>query len=112
MKNQVAGFNRFHAGVMGMNPAPSLCQLTPNQTRLDLYRVNSEVNNLKPFACLAFPSTMYLKTAQKQDILGDELVTSFSFPGRCSVTFSTSTRDHTYDRIAIEEGVDNFSLTV
>ena len=45
----------------------------------DLYRVNSEVNNLKPFACLAFPCNTYLKTLQKQPIFGDELVTSFSF---------------------------------
>jgi hypothetical protein len=43
----------------------------------DLYRVNSEVNNLKPFACLAFPRTTHLKTPQKQHIFGDELVTSF-----------------------------------
>ncbi len=43
----------------------------------DLYRVNFEVNNLKPFACLAFPHTTYLKTARKQPIFGDELVTSF-----------------------------------
>jgi hypothetical protein len=45
----------------------------------DLYRVNSEVNNLKPFACLAFPCITYLKTPQKQPIFGDELVTSFLF---------------------------------
>ena len=43
----------------------------------DLYRVNFEVNNLKPFACLAFPHTTYLKTPRKQPIFGDELVTSF-----------------------------------
>ena len=43
----------------------------------DLYGVNSEVNNLKPFACLAFPRSTYLKTPQKQPIFGDELVTSF-----------------------------------
>jgi hypothetical protein len=42
----------------------------------DLYRVNFEVNNLKPFACLAFPQTTYLKTPRKQAIFGDELVTS------------------------------------
>jgi hypothetical protein len=45
----------------------------------DLYRVNSEVNNLKPFACLALPCTTYLKTRQKQPTFGDELVTSFLF---------------------------------
>jgi hypothetical protein len=50
----------------------------------DLYRVNFEVNNLKPFACLAFPQTTYLKTSRKQPILGDELVTSF-----CRSTFPT-----------------------
>src|SRR5713226_5353808 len=43
----------------------------------DLYRVNFEVNNLKPFACLAFPQTTYFKTPRKQHIFGDELVTSF-----------------------------------
>ena len=43
----------------------------------DLYRVNSEVNNLKPFACLAFPHNTYLKTPQEQHIFGDESVTSF-----------------------------------
>ena len=46
----------------------------------DLYRVNFEVNNLKPFACLAFPQTAYLKTPRKQPIFGDELVTSFCRP--------------------------------
>jgi hypothetical protein len=45
----------------------------------DLYRGNFEVNNLKPFACLAFPHTTYLKTPRKQPIFGDELVTSFLF---------------------------------
>src|SRR6266849_4048349 len=44
---------------------------------VDLYRLKFEVNNLKPFACLAFPQTTYLKTRQKQPIFGDELVTSF-----------------------------------
>src|SRR6266853_5783128 len=45
----------------------------------DLYRVNFEVNNRKPFACLAFPQTTYLKTPRKRPIFGDELVTSFLF---------------------------------
>jgi len=36
-----------------------------------------EVNKLKPFPCLAFPQTAYLKTLRKQPILGHELVTSF-----------------------------------
>src|SRR6185369_6566550 len=44
----------------------------------DLYRVNFDVNNLKPFACLAFPQTTYLKTPRKHPIFGDELVTSSS----------------------------------
>src|SRR6266849_5879385 len=44
---------------------------------VDLYRLKFEVNNLKPFACLAFPQTTYLKTRQKQPIFGDELLTSF-----------------------------------
>ncbi len=43
----------------------------------DLYRVNFEVNNLKPFACLAFPQTSYPETPHKRPIFGDELVTSF-----------------------------------
>ena len=38
----------------------------------DLYRVNFEVNNLKPFACLAFPQTTCLKTPRKQPFFGDE----------------------------------------
>src|SRR6266849_7235304 len=50
----------------------------------DLYRVNFEVNNLKPFACLAFPHTTYPKIPRKQPIFGDELVTSF-----CRSTSST-----------------------
>jgi hypothetical protein len=44
----------------------------------DLYRVNFEVNNLKPFACLAFLHIAYFKTRGKQPIFGDELVTSFA----------------------------------
>jgi hypothetical protein len=31
-----------------------------------------EVIHLKPFACLAFPHTTYLKTPRKQHIFGDE----------------------------------------
>src|SRR6266852_795864 len=46
----------------------------------DLYRVNFEVSNPKPFACLAFLRTTYLKTPRKQPIFGDELVTSFCKP--------------------------------
>jgi hypothetical protein len=63
---------------MGMNPTQVCASLTVNQTRVNLYHVNSEVNNLKPFACLAFPHNTYLKTPQKQPIFGDGLVTSFS----------------------------------
>jgi len=66
----------------------------------DLYRVNSEVNNLKPFACLAFPRNQYLKTPQKQPTFGDELVTSFLFSSlrrggvvnECNGDISTVTR--------------------
>jgi hypothetical protein len=43
----------------------------------DLYRVNFEVNNLKPFACLAFPLSLACKNAIKRPSFGDELVTSF-----------------------------------
>ena len=45
--------------------------------RRDLCRVNFEVNNLKPFACLASPQTSYPETLQKRPIFCDELVTSF-----------------------------------
>jgi len=57
-------------------------QIGPQAQTPDLYRVNFEVNNLKPFACLAFPLTTYLKTPRKQPIFGDELVTSFPLPCR------------------------------
>ena len=43
----------------------------------DLYRVKFEVNNLKPFSCLAFPCWLSCKIAHKQPSFGDELVTSF-----------------------------------
>ena len=43
----------------------------------DLYRVNFEVNNLKPFARLAFPFLLLHKNALKRPSFGDELVTSF-----------------------------------
>lgn len=46
----------------------------------DLNRVNFEVNNLKPFACLAFPLSLPLKRALKRPSFGDELVTSFPMP--------------------------------
>ena len=56
---------------------PSLERRRGSTRTPDLYRVNFEVNNLKPFACLAFPQTTYLKTPPKRPIFGDELVTSF-----------------------------------
>jgi len=43
----------------------------------DLYRVKLEVKRLQPFSCLAFPFSHLRKTALKQPIFGDELVTSF-----------------------------------
>ena len=46
----------------------------------DLYRVNFDLNNLKPFACLAFPVSEYRKKALKRHSFGDELVTSFLVP--------------------------------
>ncbi len=48
-------------GVWRMNPSPSGEQLTaipvqpPEILYADLYRVKFDLNNLKPFACLAFP---------------------------------------------------------
>jgi hypothetical protein len=44
----------------------------------DLYRVNFDLNNLKPFACLAFPLSLPRKNGLKRPSFGDELVTSFS----------------------------------
>ena len=43
----------------------------------DLYRVNFEVQHLKPFACLAFPFFANPGNHRKQPSFGDELVTSF-----------------------------------
>jgi hypothetical protein len=63
---------------------PSLERRRGSTRTPDLYRVNFEVNNLKPFACLAFPQITYLKTPRKRPIFGDELVTSF-----CGPTFPT-----------------------
>lgn len=42
----------------------------------DLYRVNLEVQNLKPLGCLAFPSLTNPKSPQEPSF-GGELVTSF-----------------------------------
>jgi len=57
-----------------MNADRKHCSSSPTSYH---FRVNFEVINLKPFACLAFPHTTYLKTPRKQPIFGDELVTSF-----------------------------------
>jgi hypothetical protein len=43
----------------------------------DLYRVKFRLDNLKPFACLAFPFRDTRKKPLKTASLGDELVTSF-----------------------------------
>jgi len=43
----------------------------------DLYRVNYDVRELKPFACLAFPHLVSLEKPQRQPSFGDQLVTSF-----------------------------------
>ena len=72
----VAVINR--SGLERHDPSTACGRLgSRNNSGFDLYRVNFEVNNLKPFACLAFPQTAYLKTPRKQPIFGDELVTSF-----------------------------------
>ena len=80
--------------------------ISPRPTR-NVYRVNFEVNNLKPFACLAFPQTTYLKTPRKQPIFGDELVTSFMrlkpmqspFSAKRFSTHSRTRLPHTLARI-------------
>ena len=46
----------------------------------DLYRVNFEVLNLKPFSSLAFPILPKAQTPLKQPSFGDELVTSSRVP--------------------------------
>src|SRR6266849_6291578 len=76
---------------------------------VDFYRVNFEVNNLKPFACLAFPQTTYLKTLRKQPIFGDELVTSFcrsTSPTRifCKDGFGTW-RGHATNGVTASQGI-------
>src|ERR1700680_701312 len=45
----------------------------------DLYRVNFEVNNLKPFPYLAFPHMIDAKRAPKQASFDGELMASFPF---------------------------------
>jgi hypothetical protein len=47
----------------------------------DLYRVNFDLNNLKPFVCLTFPFSEPQKRPKKGPSFGDELVTSFSALG-------------------------------
>jgi hypothetical protein len=57
-----------------ITPAESAERIGISQNYLStMERGNFEVNNLKPFSCLAFPHTTYLKTP----FFGDELVTSF-----------------------------------
>jgi hypothetical protein len=52
----------------------------------DLYRVNFEVLNLKPFSSLAFPVSQRLKTSLNQLSFGDELVTSLRALQREGIT--------------------------
>jgi hypothetical protein len=49
-----------------------------DQDTCDLYRVNFEVNNLKPFTCLAFPHSIDLKTGSRLPGFDGELMASFS----------------------------------
>jgi hypothetical protein len=44
----------------------------------DLYRVNFEVNNLKPFPYLAFPQLVSPKIPEKRPSFDGELMASFS----------------------------------
>ena len=44
----------------------------------DLYRVNLEVNNLKPFPYLAFPHLVAREIPQKRPSFDGELMASFS----------------------------------
>jgi hypothetical protein len=47
----------------------------------DLYRVNFEVNNLKPFPYLAFPHSITLEMVRKQPSFDGELMASrLTFP--------------------------------
>src|SRR6266852_1480381 len=46
----------------------------------DLYRVNFEVTNPKPFPYLAFPHSIDLETAQKWSSFDGELMASFCRP--------------------------------
>ena len=49
---------------------------------MDLYRVNFEVNNLKPFLHLAFPHSRYPKRGLKTPSFGGEIDGKFCFaPG-------------------------------
>jgi hypothetical protein len=75
----------------------------------DLYRVNFEFNNLKPFACLAFLQTRYLKTPRKQPIFGDEWVTSFCRTTLQSTFSARTVLAHSADiqltRVAASRGI-------
>src|SRR5712692_1584132 len=48
----------------------------------DLYRVNFEVTNLKPFPYLAFPHSIDPKTAPKWPSFDGELMACFATPGQ------------------------------
>jgi hypothetical protein len=61
-------------------------------------RVNFEVNDPKPFACLAFPQTSYSETLQKRPIFGDELVTSFHRGGEYISSLRSFGKLHPNDR--------------
>jgi hypothetical protein len=55
--------------------------LTAPLTRTpDLYRVNFEVNNPKPFPYLAFPQLVGQRIPQKRASFDGELMASLSFP--------------------------------
>jgi hypothetical protein len=51
------------------------------------YRVNVDVNNLKPFSCLAFPFSQPTKTALEWPSFGDEWVTSSLGLNQCKPHF-------------------------
>ena len=72
-------------GLKGERPTRSLLTLRLTLTRVKyrirhLYRVNFEVNNLKPFPYLAFPHSIDLKTARKWPSFDGELMASFPGP--------------------------------
>jgi hypothetical protein len=93
------GSHRFASSLKRHDPSTAaLAAGCRGNSGFDLYRVKFEVNNVKPFACLAFPQTTYLKTPRKQPIFGDELVTSFctqplppAFSARTALAQATDT---------------------